>query len=852
MNSLLHFLNQCSPAWWEYTLHATWQAALTAAILLGVAALGRKWPAPWRYGLLLVALLKFAVPPFLSVPFGAFSHLGPRMAASAPVNPAQPSTVVARGSDLALGAPAQAAPGLGLSLARPLAWSGFAAHTAKTPVRAGDPPGLRLHRTAWLMLLHLAGFAAMLAWVARQLSRLRGAVRLSRPMAEGPLHLMLSSLAVELRIKRIPALRVSDRLAAPVAFGVLHPTVLMPAMNLSRLSEQELKVILAHELAHVRRRDLWVNWAQLWLQAIWWFNPLLWMLNQAVRKAREDCCDDLLLARRVTSGDLYCDTLLRAAVEFGRPEPLTGALGFGERLHPMGRRFARILDPRLPRAYRLSAVGLALLLGMGFLLLPGVRSQSASLGRLAKAVGKAEAGGGVGVAPMETDSTHQAAAQARLPDSYEHFLYLRHDWAGGDAKSDSLVLVRVTRDGFDSRVVYSEFNLSVGWHPLGVCNRKLYAIKLGLLITVDLETGTAQEVDWSIDSCTWSDRRLYVFISQPGGPSWIPSLIRVYDAETEAYRDIATVPHPPVVGSLGRWPRVLQVSPDHKWLAYFCRSNSSAFSSTYQLRLVAVDGGTIKAPGISVEAMEFLAGGAPEADGPPFCWLDPKTLLVVRDVSKTHMSLPMLGAKAAPPFPTEAEMILARVDLDPDRITDICRLPPFELEYSAPFFRQVHKGEMPRLVLGRLGQYRTDLVERRLVEDAEIGGGYSYRRGKSADVADELRLEGKLLESGMVIQEVAVSPDERRVAWHARPTIRPVWDVDASKIRAHDTRPGEARTVAKESIPDAWDIWRPSFEGNLLWISTGDLTPVRQTSPPAGWKRFSPRPYPGWLHWTPR
>ncbi len=192
MNSLVHFLNQCSPAWWEYTLHATWQAALTAAILLGVAALGRKWPAPWRYGLLLVALLKFAVPPFLSVPFGAFSHLGPRMAASAPLNPAQPSTVVARDSDFALGAPAQAAPGPGLSLARPLAWSGFAAHTAKTPVRAGDPPGPRLHRTAWLMLLHLAGFAAMLAWVARQLSRLRGAVRLSRPMAEGPLHLMLS------------------------------------------------------------------------------------------------------------------------------------------------------------------------------------------------------------------------------------------------------------------------------------------------------------------------------------------------------------------------------------------------------------------------------------------------------------------------------------------------------------------------------------------------------------------------------------------------------------------------------------------------------------------------------------
>lgn len=48
MNTLADLLNQLSPSWWEYTLHATWQAALTTAILLGLAALGRKWPAPWR------------------------------------------------------------------------------------------------------------------------------------------------------------------------------------------------------------------------------------------------------------------------------------------------------------------------------------------------------------------------------------------------------------------------------------------------------------------------------------------------------------------------------------------------------------------------------------------------------------------------------------------------------------------------------------------------------------------------------------------------------------------------------------------------------------------------------------
>ena len=377
MNTLADLLNQLSPSWWEYTLHATWQAALTTAILLGLAALGRKWPAPWRYGLLLLALFKFAFPPFLSVPSGAFSQLGPQLVSSALARPQSQSLLAAAPGPVQ----ARTAPGRPDAEAEMTSQpdSGrFAAQAASAHSSRGFAKGAGLHWTAWLMLLHFAGCAAMFLWIARQLSRLRQAVRGSRVVTEGPLPLMLNTLAAALRMKRIPALRISDRVTAPVAFGVLHPTILMPATNLSRLSEHELKVILAHELGHFRRGDLWVNWAQLLLQAIWWFNPLLWMLNHALRKAREDCCDDLLLARKLTSGDRYCDTLLRAAVEFGRAEPLSGALGFGERLHPMGRRFERIMDAGVPRAYRLSALGFVVLLGLGFLLLPGLRSQTAT------------------------------------------------------------------------------------------------------------------------------------------------------------------------------------------------------------------------------------------------------------------------------------------------------------------------------------------------------------------------------------------------------------------------------------------------------------------------------------------
>jgi len=121
-------------AWWEHTLHATWQATLTTALLLGVAALGRKWPAPWRYGLLLLALFKFAFPPFLSVPSGAFSHLGPRVALSAPANPGNQFSLAARPEPERAGA-ASGRTGRGPGMTGPADPGAFAARTAVTRVR---------------------------------------------------------------------------------------------------------------------------------------------------------------------------------------------------------------------------------------------------------------------------------------------------------------------------------------------------------------------------------------------------------------------------------------------------------------------------------------------------------------------------------------------------------------------------------------------------------------------------------------------------------------------------------------------------------------------------------------------
>ena len=387
-------LNSMSASWWNVVAHITWQSSLTALVLLALVTLARRrWPAPWRYAILLVALLKFACPPFLPAAPGAFSRLGPRVAAPPPAEskslPAPVAAPALGGSWMAPGAPS---PKAGPAVREVRSESESKAASLGGRALQGRDRATGFHWKTWLMLGHLAGLAGLLGWIGWQWNRLRRRIGRARLVTEGGMTAALTSLAAGMGLKRVPALAISELAESPVALGVIHPTILIPANAPEHLSESELEVILAHELAHFRRGDLWVNWLQLWLAAIWWFNPMLWALSRAIRSAREDCCDDLLLGRNLTSSAAYCDLLMRAAARFARSRQFASALGLGETLHPLGRRFIRIMDGHIPRAHRLSAAGLVLALVIGVVFLPGLRSQTAATAPLPKTAASASSG----------------------------------------------------------------------------------------------------------------------------------------------------------------------------------------------------------------------------------------------------------------------------------------------------------------------------------------------------------------------------------------------------------------------------------------------------------------------------
>jgi beta-lactamase regulating signal transducer with metallopeptidase domain len=109
----------------------------------------------------------------------------------------------------------------------------------------------------------------------------------------GLLHERLRSLAEKLSLRFVPALAVVKQNVMPKVIGLVRPTILLPASAITGLSQDELELILVHELAHIRRHDMWVNLVQRLAEALLFFNPALWYLSRRISTLREYCCDEM-------------------------------------------------------------------------------------------------------------------------------------------------------------------------------------------------------------------------------------------------------------------------------------------------------------------------------------------------------------------------------------------------------------------------------------------------------------------------------------------------------------------------------------------------------------------------------
>lgn len=211
-----------------------------------------------------------------------------------------------------------------------------------------EPPLAALAAPArdWSMLLYIVPAAILLGLTLLALMRLVLLKHRASVMVEAG---WLSALALAQRrmgFKHGTALLSSDDLPSPISWGVVRPVILLNADAAG--SSAEAEAVIAHELAHVANLD----WAKLLLAritiALFWFNPLVWLLSREAHQLREEAADDAVLAANIEDTD-YARLLVGVARHECRGL-LIGAHGVAPAKNSLARRVRRVLDTALVRA----------------------------------------------------------------------------------------------------------------------------------------------------------------------------------------------------------------------------------------------------------------------------------------------------------------------------------------------------------------------------------------------------------------------------------------------------------------------------------------------------------------------
>ena len=206
---------------------------------------------------------------------------------------------------------------------------------------------------AWYVFLAWAGGASIgllrVALATVQLRRMRAeAVAVDLKTLDADLRALMEDFQ---RYRKVSVL-VSQRLEVPTAIGFYKPAIILPAWLLESTPAEELKYILLHELAHLRRRDDWTNLAQKVLKALLFFLPSVWWIERRLSLDREMACDDAVLAHSGSPRG-YAECLARVAERSFLRRQIALAQAVVGRVRQLTTRVATILDPDRPRAAHL-------------------------------------------------------------------------------------------------------------------------------------------------------------------------------------------------------------------------------------------------------------------------------------------------------------------------------------------------------------------------------------------------------------------------------------------------------------------------------------------------------------------
>lgn len=344
---------------WLTNAAGLWSGWMRESLVSGLVALGLAAALTWllrRRGssgflcvVWLLVLVRVAVPLNLTLPIPlpfSLASLSPTVTPVSPLEAASPAADQAGISEKTAGtrrpAPAVSAVENGIleirQESKPRTAGELVAAAATVPswMTRQSPFWLRTLFTLWVI-----GAATSLLALMMQARRARRLVRESRPATAEDCPVNTAAMAAKAGLRRIPEIRVSRALTGPAVTGLWSPVILLPQGLAETLTPGQFRWALAHEMSHLRRGDLWVQWLESLMKCLFFFHPAVWVASRQLAARREECCDQAasaltgLPARESAAGLL---TLLERAL----PAP-AAALGMSGDHRMARQRMSRLL-----------------------------------------------------------------------------------------------------------------------------------------------------------------------------------------------------------------------------------------------------------------------------------------------------------------------------------------------------------------------------------------------------------------------------------------------------------------------------------------------------------------------------
>jgi len=372
MSECIAFLNATGGAFVRFAVPMLIQSSIViVAVLVLDFLLRRHIKAVVRYGIWLLVLLKLLLPPSLAAPTSLVYWIGARLPSlSNPVEtvisepPVAPPDVDRPEQPIAMTEPRFVPPAEHAAPAfDPPSQPATVAPEPVAFVSPPPPPPI-----TWQAMAFLAWSLVVVVMTLLLIQRaffVRGLVAQS---AEAPETMadLLEQCRRQMGVRSPVVLRLTSLSASPSVCGLWRPRILMPQGMVAQLDTRQFKSILLHELAHVKRADLWVNLVQAMLQIVYFFHPLFWLANWMIRRVREQAVDETVLATMGEEAEDYPRTLLNVSkLAFGRPALSLRLIGVVESKKALTARIKHIASRPFPKTAKL---GLASLLLVALLL----------------------------------------------------------------------------------------------------------------------------------------------------------------------------------------------------------------------------------------------------------------------------------------------------------------------------------------------------------------------------------------------------------------------------------------------------------------------------------------------------